>query len=216
MDAFFPAKAIEITGNPVRKVIDFLDAKRAEAFQYFGLNSEKTTILAIGGSLGARTINESLATKLDFLVENDIQLVWQTGKSFSENTKSLKEKYSGKGIQITEFINKMDLAYASADVVISRAGALSIAELCNTAKPCILVPSPNVAEDHQTKNALALVNENAAIMVKDSEARGVLVEKALELIKNNELRNILSANILKMAKPNAAENIANIIMEVVK
>jgi UDP-N-acetylglucosamine--N-acetylmuramyl-(pentapeptide) pyrophosphoryl-undecaprenol N-acetylglucosamine transferase len=216
MESFFPANVIEITGNPVRKDIDFLEAKQGEAFKYFGLSSEKITLLAIGGSLGARTINESLAAKLDLLVENNIQLVWQTGKNFAERVNELKPKYESKGIHITEFINRMDLAYSVADIVISRAGALSIAELCNTGKACILVPSPNVAEDHQTKNAMALVNENAAIMVKDTDAKTELVSKAIELIKNNDLKTELSNNIKKLAKPDAAENIANIIMEVVK
>lgn len=215
MDSFFPAQSIVLTGNPVRKDINDLSSKKAEGLTYFGLSADKPVLLSIGGSLGARTINESLATQLDKLVANNIQLVWQTGKSFGGRGKELMEQYAGKGIHITEFINRMDLAYSVADAVISRAGALSIAELCNTGKPCILVPSPNVAEDHQTKNAMALVNENAAVLVKDTEARNILVDKAIELIKNEELKHKLAGNIVKLAKPNAAEDIAKIIVEVV-
>jgi UDP-N-acetylglucosamine--N-acetylmuramyl-(pentapeptide) pyrophosphoryl-undecaprenol N-acetylglucosamine transferase len=169
MDAIFPKEKIVLTGNPVRAEILNKNVNSAEAYKYFGLSESKKTILIIGGSLGARTINESVSASLNASFDNNIQLLWQTGKSWSIENKGWKNVIQ------TAFIDRMDYAYAVADVIISRAGALSIAELQNIGKPVILVPSPNVTEDHQTHNAMALVKNNAAIMIKDNEAKEKLM-----------------------------------------
>jgi UDP-N-acetylglucosamine--N-acetylmuramyl-(pentapeptide) pyrophosphoryl-undecaprenol N-acetylglucosamine transferase len=215
MDKFFPREKIILTGNPVRKdILDFV-SKRAEAFKFFGLDPGKKTILVIGGSLGARTINESIAAKMDMVVSSDVQLIWQTGKSYFEKAKELVSK-GNNNVKVFEFISSMDLAYAAADIVVSRAGALSISELCLVQKPCILVPSPNVAEDHQTKNAMALVNKDAALMIKDHTAVQVLIPAALKLLQDNERQDIFRENIRKLAKPEAAKEIAKTIFEIIK
>jgi len=226
MEKFFPAEKIAVTGNPVRKDIVNLETKREEALKFFGLSrellmekSEKKVLLIIGGSLGAGTINESIRMNLEKLFEEGIQIIWQTGKGYYEKNAEAAKKFSPSGVQWTDrikvhqFIDRMDLAYAAADVVISRAGALSIAELCIAKKPCILVPSPNVAEDHQTKNALALVNKNAALMVKDSEAKEKLVDTLLNLMKDDSLQQTLMTNIAALAKPNADDDIANEVLK---
>ncbi|MBL7916779.1 MAG: undecaprenyldiphospho-muramoylpentapeptide beta-N-acetylglucosaminyltransferase, partial [Bacteroidia bacterium] len=165
MEKFFPKEKIIFSGNPVRQDIVNVDAKRKEAQDFFKLSSSKKTVLIIGGSLGARTINLAINEGLKKFAENNLQLIWQTGISFAPTAIESCNKFTDKGIFAFDFIQKMDLAYAAADIVISRAGASSVSELCNTNKACILVPSPNVAEDHQTKNAMALVNKNAAILV---------------------------------------------------
>jgi len=212
MEKYFPASKIIYTGNPVRKeIVDSSLLKLPGLFE-FKLSSEKKTILVIGGSLGARTINESIAAGIEKIQEAGYQLIWQTGKGFYSKAQELtaaKPRSNGWGdAKAFDFIAKMDLAYAVADVVISRAGALSITELCTAEKPCILVPSPNVAEDHQTKNALALVEKNAAIMVKDIEAKDKLVEEVLNLMTNEAKQKELKTNIATLSKPNAAEVIA--------
>ena len=216
MAAFFPGDKIINTGNPVRKdILDYKD-KRDEAFKFFDLNPAKKTILVIGGSLGARTINHSIADKLKMLIDNDVQLIWQTGKLYHETGKEVVAKANNKGIKVFDFIYKMDLAYAAADVVISRAGALAISELCLVGKPAVFVPSPNVAEDHQTKNAMALVNVDAAQMIKDEAAVQVLVPAALKLMKDEQKQNIFAGNIKKLGKPDAAKAIANEVMAIIK
>jgi UDP-N-acetylglucosamine--N-acetylmuramyl-(pentapeptide) pyrophosphoryl-undecaprenol N-acetylglucosamine transferase len=215
MNKFFPAQKILMTGNPVRKDILEYASKRDEAFKYFELNPAKKTILVIGGSLGARTINESMANRINMIVDADVQLIWQTGKTYFEKAKEMAEK-AGKNIKVHEFISRMDLAYAAADIVVSRAGALSISELCLVKKPCILVPSPNVAEDHQTKNAMALVNSDAAQMIKDNTAVQVLVPAALKLLKDSEKQEVYRENIAKLAKPDAAKEIAQAIFEIIE
>jgi UDP-N-acetylglucosamine--N-acetylmuramyl-(pentapeptide) pyrophosphoryl-undecaprenol N-acetylglucosamine transferase len=214
MDQFFPKQKIVMTGNPVRKDIMEYASKRDEAFKYFELNPDKKTILVVGGSLGARTINESMAHRINMIIDSDVQLIWQTGKGYFEKAKEVAVK-AGNNIKAHEFISRMDLAYAAADIVISRAGALSISELCLVKKPCILVPSPNVAEDHQTKNAMALVNCNAAQMIRDNAAVEVLVPAALKLLKDSEKQEIYKENIAKLAKPDAAKEIARAIMEII-
>ena len=216
MDQFFPASKLVFTGNPVRQDIMNVQQKRREALLHFGLTSEKKTILVIGGSLGARTINQSIAAGLDRILEAGYQLIWQTGKAFYPQAQELEKQDEGQGIRAFDFIRKMDLAYAAADVVISRAGALSISELCLAAKPSILVPSPNVAEDHQTKNAMALVQQDAALLVKDAEAQQVLVGKALELAADETQQKKLSANILTMARPDAAADIVHELLTIIK
>ena len=214
MDKFFPRNKITFTGNPVRKdILEFQD-KKLTALHHFGLLENKKTLLVIGGSLGARTINMSLLAGVERLAENDIQVIWQTGKSFLEKAQKAVIDKKLPQIKVTDFINRMDLAYAAADVVISRAGALSISELCLAAKPAILVPSPNVAEDHQTKNAKVLAENNAALMVADKHAEAFLVGDAVDLLYDETLQENLSRNIRKFAKPNAAEEIVKEITKI--
>ena len=207
MEKFFPKEKIILTGNPVREDILHITENKSIAYDFFGINPDKKTILVIGGSLGARTINESIAANLFLFKENNVQLLWQTGKTFFERAKNEIQKLEGKNCYAFDFISKMDLAYAVADIVISRAGASSVSELAVAAKPSILVPSPNVAEDHQTKNAMALVNKNAALIVKDSEAKAELVKLAIDLLQNVEKQKELSTNISKLAFKNACSEI---------
>ena len=197
MEKYFPKEKIVLTGNPVRTDIINVDTKRQEALDFFNLSSKKKTLFVFGGSLGARTINESVLNELDELISSDVQVIWQIGSIYFEefNTKLLE--YNTTNIRYYEFLKEMDLAYAAADVVIARAGALSISELCLTGKPAILVPSPNVAEDHQTKNAMALVNEKAALIVRDEDARANLIPEALKLIFHEDQQRVLSENIVR-------------------
>ncbi len=213
MDKFFPFKRIIKTGNPIRKESVDIAGKRMQALELFKLSAFKKTILVIGGSLGARTLNNSVLAGLDKIIAADVQLIWQTGKFYYKGIiEKLGENYH-PDVRIVEFLNRMDLAYAAADIIISRAGAGTIAELCVIKKPVILVPSPNVAEDHQTKNALALVHENAAIFVADRDAGAKLIDKALELLNDKELQKKLSDNIGQMALPDADEVIAKEVMK---
>ena len=211
MEKFFPANKLVKTGNPIRQDLMDVSSKRNEAFDFFKLDSAKKTVLVIGGSLGARTINESIFDGLDQLKEANINLIWQTGKNFDKANKIQHPTFN-----IQHFIYEMDLAYAAADVVISRAGALSIAELAQVAKPVILVPSPNVAEDHQTKNAMALVNVNAAILVKDIDAKNNLITETLNLINDSNKQVDLVKNISNFALPNAAELIVDEVIKLMK
>jgi UDP-N-acetylglucosamine--N-acetylmuramyl-(pentapeptide) pyrophosphoryl-undecaprenol N-acetylglucosamine transferase len=216
MERFFPADKIIISGNPVRKDIMETDQKREKALKSFNLLTNKKTILVIGGSLGARTINESILHNIDQIINSGAQLIWQTGKFYY---KTVQEQIQGKDlkdIRPTEFLREMDLAYAAADVVISRAGALSISELCIVKKPVIFVPSPNVSEDHQTKNAEALVNKDAALMVKDHEAKQKLIPALLGLLKDEEQQQKLSLNISRLAKPDATKRIVEEVLKLVK
>lgn len=221
MARFFPkGKPIILTGNPIRKELAHIQPHASGAYQHFGLNPEKRTLLVIGGSLGAKTINESMAAAVEQFVneEKSVQLLWQCGKSYIEEGKALlKSKgLEGENIVLTDFINRMDYAYSVADLVISRAGASSISELCMLGKPSILVPSPNVAEDHQTKNAQALVADNAAVMITDAEARETLVPKALELLREENKLEQLGANALKLACPRADETIVDEVVRIVE
>jgi UDP-N-acetylglucosamine--N-acetylmuramyl-(pentapeptide) pyrophosphoryl-undecaprenol N-acetylglucosamine transferase len=207
MERFFPAAKIVKTGNPVRQDICNFGNKRAEGIRFFGLNQHKKTVLVIGGSLGARTINQSIEQDLEMLRDADINLIWQTGKLFeSSKAAHMPESFS---LKVSAFIYEMDLAYAAADIVISRAGALSIAELAIVAKPVILVPSPNVSEDHQTKNAMALVDRDAAILVKDAESKSQLVQTAINLLSDEKRQEKLGKNIQAMAITNAADRIVD-------
>jgi UDP-N-acetylglucosamine--N-acetylmuramyl-(pentapeptide) pyrophosphoryl-undecaprenol N-acetylglucosamine transferase len=211
MEKWFPKEKIVLTGNPVRDEVIKLDGKKDRATEYFQVDKNLPTLLVIGGSLGAKTINEAIALNIEKL--NNINVIWQTGKTYFEHAKNLAlHKYHH--IKVFDFINKMDYAYALADVVISRAGAIAISELCLVKKPSILVPSPNVAEDHQTKNAMALVNHSAAIMVKDNEASNKLVDEAINLIYNDDLKHKLQINIASIGFHNSADAIASIINEV--
>lgn len=215
MEKYFPKEKIILTGNPVRQDILSLEGKRERGIEFFGLDSNKKTILVIGGSLGARTINESIATCIQSFANANIQLIWQTGKGYFETAKAATASYNEKGIKAFDFIQKMDYAYAVADVVISRAGASSISELCLVKKPCILIPSPNVAEDHQTKNAMALVTYNAALLIKDIEAKEKLKETVLNLMQDETQCIKLSENIGRLAFKDSATVIANEILSLI-
>ena len=214
MERFFPAEKIIKTGNPVRQTL--LDSKitKEEARKTMGLDPSRKTILLVGGSLGARTVNESVMAHLDTIRNSDIQFIWQTGKYYSDEiARRLSQEEACPNLTVTDFISDMAVAYTAADLVVSRAGASSISEFCLIGKPVILVPSPNVAEDHQTKNAMALVNRQAAICIKDAEATDKLIETAITTVNNPDTLAYLSENILKLALPNSADIIAK---EVIK
>lgn len=216
MERFFPAEKIIKTGNPVRQALLNTKMSKAEATKSFGLDPDKKTILLVGGSLGAKTINDSILHHLDLVDQKDIQFIWQTGKYYNKQiTEELKGKLPSNLI-VTDFISDMGAAYTAADLVISRAGASSISEFCLIGKPVILVPSPNVAEDHQTKNAMALVNKQAAIYVKDSDAPDCLLEQAIKLIKDDDKLKNLSENILKLALPDSADIIAKEVIKMIR
>ena len=208
MEKYFPAEKIILTGNPVRQDITQLEGKRAEALKHFGLSETKKTLLVIGGSLGARTVNESMDGGLKTFSDGGVQVLWQTGKHYFPRAVDAVQPYSQNGLQAFEFIQRMDLAYAAADVVISRAGASSVSELCLASKASILVPSPNVAEDHQSKNARTLVDRKAALLVKDEDAREWLVKVAMELIHSDARQAELQKNIGQLALPGSADRIA--------
>ncbi|BEH00178.1 undecaprenyldiphospho-muramoylpentapeptide beta-N-acetylglucosaminyltransferase [Bacteroides sedimenti] len=208
MERFFEKEKIILTGNPVRQGLVNNKITREEGIDSFHLDSSKKTILVIGGSLGARTINQCIMANLKRIKENNIQFIWQTGKIYFEQAQQEVKKYGDLPLYVTDFISSMEHAYAAADLVISRAGAGSISEFCLLGKPVILVPSPNVAEDHQTKNALALVDKSAALYIKDSEAIDKLVDAAMDAIGNEQLLKELSENIKKLAFPNSASIIA--------
>lgn len=215
MDKFFPKEKIVLTGNPIRLDLLSVEPKTKEAYQFFGLNSQKKTILVVGGSLGARTINQSIIAGLEKLSKADVQVIWQTGKYYIESARQASEPFASENLLVTDFVSRMDLAYSIADLVISRTGASSISELCLLAKPVILVPSPNVAEDHQTKNAMALVSKDAAVMIRDVDAKENLVNKALDLIQNNAELASLSKNILKLAEHDSADRIAEEVIKLI-
>jgi UDP-N-acetylglucosamine--N-acetylmuramyl-(pentapeptide) pyrophosphoryl-undecaprenol N-acetylglucosamine transferase len=212
METFFPKEKIVITGNPIRPAIATADAiSTEEALQYFDLKKGKITLLAVGGSLGARSINEAIEKGLDVLLQYDIQLIWQTGKTEAARWKG---RAAGReGIWVSEFITAMEYAYAAADIVISRAGAMAIAELCVVQKPVVFVPYPFAAEDHQTANARTLVKQEAAMMVKDSEAAEKVVPMVVGLAKDTGRRNNLKINIGKYAMQNADEHIIKEVLE---
>ena len=213
MEKFFPAGKIIKTGNPIRRESVSIAGKHMQALELYKLSAFKKTILVLGGSLGARTLNNSIQAGLDKIIAADVQLIWQTGKFYYKGiVEKLGENYH-PDIRIVEFLNRMDLAYAAADVIISRAGAGTIAELCVVKKPVILVPSPNVAEDHQTKNALALVQHHAAAFIADRDAEEKLVDKAIELLNDTDTQRKLSENIGKLALPDADEVIAREVMK---
>ncbi|MDR1503084.1 MAG: undecaprenyldiphospho-muramoylpentapeptide beta-N-acetylglucosaminyltransferase [Prevotella sp.] len=217
MERFFPKSKIVMTGNPCRQELLSATITRQEAYKEFNLDPDKKTILLIGGSLGSRMMNKSILSGIDELAKSDVQLLWQCGKLYSfEMNMDLSGKGSPENIHIYEFISRMDLAYKAADLVISRAGASSISELSLLGKPVILVPSPNVSEDHQTKNAMALVNKNAAILIRDDEAIEKLVPVALGLIQDKEKLEELLANILKMAQPDSANRIVDEVLKLIK
>lgn len=216
MEKYFPKEKLLLTGNPVRQ--DLLDkiGSREEAIRHFDLESERKTVLVIGGSLGARTLNQSVIGDIEKIGKSDFQLLWQTGKYYFDDAKKVKEEKGFKNIKVLDFITRMDMAYAAADIIISRAGAGTISELCLVGKPIILVPSPNVAEDHQTKNAMALVNKNAAIMIQDIDAKEKLMATTIDLIENDKQIKSLSENIKGMALRDSAKIIAHEVLNLMK
>jgi UDP-N-acetylglucosamine--N-acetylmuramyl-(pentapeptide) pyrophosphoryl-undecaprenol N-acetylglucosamine transferase len=214
LERYFPAHKIVMTGNPVRPEVVQLAGKREEAMRHFGLDANRRTLLVIGGSLGARSINQAVDAHADRWEREGFQVLWQTGKVYVEASR--KRVASLKHVKAHEFIREMDLAYAAADVVVSRAGAMSISELCLVAKPSIFVPSPNVSEDHQTKNAMALVNKHAALLVRDNEATTALGDAVSELMSNEEQCRTLAHAISIMAQRNAAERIVEEVNKLVQ
>lgn len=211
MQQFFPAEKIKFTGNPVRQDLLDISTKREEAIAFFNLKKEKKTLLVLGGSLGARRINQLIEKSLPFFEKQKLQVIWQCGKYYEET-------YKNKGtetVQIHTFINRMDLAYAAADFIISRAGALSVSELCLVGKPVIFIPSPNVVEDHQTKNALAISEKNAAVLIKENDLDANFENEFTELIASEEKQKTLSENIKKLAKPNATKEIVDEIEKMI-
>jgi len=217
MEKYFPKEKIVLTGNPVRKDMLTIDSKRDQALNHFGFDPHVRTLLVVGGSLGARTINEALINGMDKLVEAKIQVIWQTGKGYFEAYKSKLANFDLRRIRVQDFVREMDLAYAASDVIISRSGALAVSEICIAGRPVILVPSPSVAEDHQTKNAKALSDKGAALIVLDHEAPEKLINEALKLIFDLPRGVKLVGNIAKLARPGATaaivDEIENMILK---
>lgn len=216
LEKYFDKEKIVLTGNPVRNNMITIENKREEALTFFQLEENRKTILVVGGSLGARTLNESVAQAIERIEKSDYQIIWQSGKASYAGMKKQIEEVQPKYVHLHEFIQRMDLAYAAADIVISRAGAIAISELCLIGKPTILVPSPFVAEDHQTKNAMALVNKEAAILVKDVEAKEKLMDEVFELLANTERQQKLATNIKQLGRPNATETIVDEVEKLIK
>jgi len=214
MEAFFPKEKLFFTGNPIRKESVTIEGKRELGLSEFGLSPEKKTILITGGSLGARTLNQSVMARLDEILAADLQVIWQCGNYYFEKYNQELEDTYRSHIVLKPFLQHMDLAYAVADLIISRAGAGTIAELCVLSKPIILVPSPNVAEDHQTSNAKALVSKNAAVLIKDSEAEEALIVTAIDLLKDASKCALLAKNSREMAVINADEIIAEEVLKI--
>jgi len=212
MEQFFPSEKLKLTGNPVRQDLLDISEKRVEAISFFKLNSNKKTLLILGGSLGARRINELINSSLELVEKLNLQVIWQCGKFYYETYKN----FETETVQIHAFLNRMDLAYAASDFIISRAGALSVSELCLVGKPLIFIPSPNVAEDHQTKNALAISNKNAALLIKESELDSKFESEFSALISSEEKQQEFSKNIKELAKPNATKEIVAEIERIMK
>ena len=212
MDRFFPSEKIRITGNPVRQDLLDISTKREEALSFFNLRKDRKTLLVLGGSLGARTINQLIEKSLPFFESIQLQLVWQCGKFYEETYKSKAEEQ----VQVHAFLNRMDLAYAAADIIISRAGALSVSELCLVGKPVIFIPSPNVAEDHQTKNAVAISEKNAAVLIREADLDSSFERIFAGLVNSEEKQRTLSENIKKLARPNATKEIVTEIEKLLK
>ncbi|WDO13272.1 undecaprenyldiphospho-muramoylpentapeptide beta-N-acetylglucosaminyltransferase [Flavobacterium sp. WW92] len=213
LDRFFPKDKIVFTGNPVRQDLIDIKGKKKEARDYFKLNPDKKVLLVLGGSLGSRRINQLIAKELVNFSSQEVQVIWQCGKFYIEEYKHFNEK---ENVQVTAFIDRMDLVYAAADVIISRAGASSVSELCLVGKPVIFIPSPNVAEDHQTKNAKAIVDKNGALMIKENELDTKFTSIFNNLLSDKNLQENLSENIKKMAMPNATKDIVDEIIKLVE
>jgi len=215
MEKYFPKEKIVLTGNPIRKEMIEIQGKEEAALKLFNLSAEKPVVLVIGGSQGALSINKSIHAQLDLFVENGIQLIWQTGKYYFNSAENAVKDFQAMGIRAVAFIDRMDYAYSLANVIISRAGAIAISEICAVGKPAVFVPLPSAAEDHQTKNAQALVDKNAALMIKDHEANNLLVNSVIKLIQDKEKQIELSQNLVKLAKKDADEKIADEILALV-
>jgi len=213
LERFFPKHKIVFTGNPVRQDLLNMETKRQEGISYFNLDDNKKTLLILGGSLGARRVNQLIEKELDFILASGIQVFWQCGKLYYEEYQHFNEK---KNVQVVAFIDRMDLIYAAADFVISRAGASSVSELCLVGKPTIFIPSPNVAEDHQTKNAKAIIDKNGAILLRENELEEKFETVFSDLITNENLQTELSQNIKKLAKPNATKDIVDEISKLIQ
>jgi len=213
MERFFPKEKIVMTGNPVRKEVIQVDGKRNDAAKHFGLDAGRKTLLIVGGSLGALAVNKAIAKSLYKLVEEGVQVLWQTGEYFYNDAVKAAKPYSDKGVKVTAFIEKMDFAYALADVIISRAGAIAITEITNIAKPAILVPLPTAAEDHQTKNAMALVENNAALMVENRDVMEELAPAVINLLNDEQKQEELKTNLKKLAIDDAAEKITDELLK---
>ena len=213
LERFFPKEKIVFTGNPVRQDILDINSKRSEAVSYFNLDENKKTVLVIGGSLGARRINQLIAKELDFFRNNNLQIIWQCGNLYKSDYQHFSEI---ENVQVVSFIDRMDLIYAAADFVISRAGASSVSELCLVGKPTIFIPSPNVAEDHQTKNAKAIVDKKGALLIKESELDEKFESVFNKLIHEENLQKSLSENMKKLGKPNATKDIVEQIIKLIK
>jgi UDP-N-acetylglucosamine--N-acetylmuramyl-(pentapeptide) pyrophosphoryl-undecaprenol N-acetylglucosamine transferase len=216
MDKYFPADKIIKTGNPVRQNFDDLGSLKEEAFRFFGLNRALPVILILGGSLGAGTINKCLSDNIETLRNSDCQWLWQTGKYYYDDVMKLVPGKAADNISVHAFIDRMDLAFAAAGIIISRAGAGTISELCLVGKPVILVPSPNVAEDHQTRNAMALAEKDAALVISDGTAEKTLVEEAIKLVSDIQKKKNLSDNIAKMAERDSDIRIAMEVLKLIK
>jgi UDP-N-acetylglucosamine--N-acetylmuramyl-(pentapeptide) pyrophosphoryl-undecaprenol N-acetylglucosamine transferase len=216
MERFFPKEKIVLTGNPTRQNLVVSKENRQNGYVHFGLNPDKKTILMVGGSLGARTLNESIVESFSKIKQSDVQVIWQCGKYYFKEMSDLQSQGEiPENVYLFDFVSRMDYAYSVSDLVISRAGAGSISEFCLLGKPVILVPSPNVAEDHQTQNAIALVKKNAAVMVSDANAKALLFDTALKLVDDNEKLKSLSDNILKLAQHDSAKRIVDEIAKIV-
>ncbi|MCU0350555.1 MAG: undecaprenyldiphospho-muramoylpentapeptide beta-N-acetylglucosaminyltransferase [Flavobacterium sp.] len=213
LEKFFPKEKLKLTGNPVRQDLIEIDEKHIQALTYLELDSTKRTVLVLGGSLGARRINQLIAKEIDFLLDLGLQVVWQCGKLYFDEYNHFNEK---KNVHVLAFIDKMDLAYAASDFIISRSGASSVSELCIVGKPTIFIPSPNVAEDHQTKNALAIVEKKGAIMLKENELEDQFKTVFADLVSNDEKQVKLSKKIHKLALPNATKEIVKEIEKLLK
>ena len=216
MERFFPSKKMIFSGNPIRSNILSFDKLRKESKNFFKINNSNETVLILGGSLGALSINNAIACNLKKLKNSKVNIIWQTGSSYYEEAIMLVKECNIKNIHVFSFIKEMDKAYSLSDIIVSRAGAMAIAELCYVSKPVILVPSPNVAENHQYKNAQSLVNKKAALIVEDLESNRKLVRMILDLLNNKDLRNTLAKNINKLSVENAADKIASIALKLIK
>ncbi len=212
LERFFPKEKMILTGNPIRQDLISISDKRNEALHYFKLDPNKKTLLVLGGSLGSRRINQLIEKEITFFESKNLQIIWQCGKLYFEEY----QKYNANNVQVLAFIDRMDLIYAASDFVISRAGASSVSELCLVGKPVIFIPSPNVAEDHQTKNAKAIVNKNGAILIKESELEETFETVFSDLFSNQNLQKQLSTNIKQLAKPNATNDIVEQIVRLIK
>ena len=215
MEKYFPADKIIKTGNPVRQNFDNLEQLREEALKFFNLKSESPVIMILGGSLGAGSINKCLSDNIEIMRDSNCQWLWQTGKNYYEDVRKRASQSFIANIVIHHFIDRMDLAFAAADIIVSRAGAGTISELCLVGKPVILIPSPNVAEDHQTRNAAALAERDAAILIPDDKAGEILVTEAVKLVSDTQKREKLSENISKMAEREADIRIAREVLNLI-